>query len=57
MMTPLRCVTGGGDQENTTSLSPGIAPNLSGGPDGAKGVEYAPPTRNGKKHGPIIKSV
>ena len=57
MMTPLRCVTGGGDQENTTSLSPGTAPNLSGGPDGVKGVEYAPSTRNGKKHGPISKSV
>ena len=41
MMTPLRCVTGGGDQENTTFLSPGSAPSLSGGPDGAKGVEYA----------------
>ena len=54
MMTPLRCVTGGGDQENTTTLSPGTAPNLSGGPDGAKGV---PSMRNGKKHGPISKSV
>ena len=57
MMTPLRCMTGGGDQENTTSLSPGTAPNLSGDPDGAKGVEYAPSMRIGKKHGLISKSV
>ena len=35
-MTPLRWVTGGGDQENTTSLSPGTAPNISGDPDGAE---------------------
>ena len=38
MMTPLRWVTGGGDQENTTSLSPGTAFNISGDPDGAEGM-------------------
>ena len=38
MMTPLRWVAGGGDQENTTSLSPGTAPNISGDPDGAEGM-------------------
>ena len=38
MMTPLCWVTGGGDQENTTSLSPGTAFNISGDPDGAEGI-------------------
>ena len=37
-MTPLRWVTGGGDQENFTSLSPGTASNISGDPDGAEGI-------------------
>ena len=32
MMTPLRLVAGGGDQVNSTSLSPAIAENISGDP-------------------------
>ena len=35
MMTPLRRVTGGGDQEKTTSLCPATASNISGAPAGA----------------------
>ena len=35
MMTPLRSVRGGGDQENTTSLSPGTT-SILGDPDGAE---------------------
>ena len=38
MMIPLRWVTGGGDQENSTSLSPGTASNISGDPTGAEGI-------------------
>ena len=36
MMTPFRWVTGGGDQENSTSLSPATAENISGDPDGTE---------------------
>ena len=36
MMTPFLSVTGGGDQENTTSLSPATAVNSTGEPDGAE---------------------
>ena len=36
MMTPFLSVTGGGDQENTTSLSPATAVNPTGEPDGAE---------------------
>ncbi|CAI8049675.1 hypothetical protein GBAR_LOCUS27345 [Geodia barretti] len=46
-MTPLRWVTGGGDQENSTSLSPGTACNISGDPDGAEGVLYCHRESNG----------
>ena len=35
MMTPLRRVTGGGDQEKTTSLCPATASTISGAPAGA----------------------
>ena len=35
MMTPFCWVTSGGDQENTTSLSPPTAANISGAPVGA----------------------
>ena len=34
MMTPFLSVTGGGDQENTTSLSPATVVNPTGEPDG-----------------------
>ena len=34
-MTPFCCVSGGGDQENTTSLSLTSTSNISGTPDGA----------------------
>ena len=34
-MSPLCWVTGGGDQEKTTSLCPTCASNISGVPDGA----------------------
>ena len=33
-MTPFLSVTGGGDQENTTSLSPATVVNPTGEPDG-----------------------
>lgn len=33
MITPFSLETGGGDQENTTSLSPAIAVNISGAPN------------------------
>ena len=36
MMTPFLSVTGGGDQENSTSLSPATAVNPIGEPDGAE---------------------
>ena len=36
MMTPFLSVTGGGDQENTTSLSPATAVNPIGEPDGTE---------------------
>ena len=36
MSTPLRWVTGGGDQENRTCLSPATADSITGVPDGAK---------------------
>ena len=36
MMTPFLSVTGGGDQENTTSLSPVTAVNPTGEPDGTE---------------------
>ena len=36
MMTPFRWVTGGEDQENSTSLSPATAENISGDPDGTE---------------------
>ena len=36
MMTPFRWVTGGGDQENFTSLCPATAENISGDPDGTE---------------------
>ena len=36
MMTPFLSVTGGGDQENTTSLSPATAVNPTGEPDGTE---------------------
>ena len=36
MMTPFRWVTGGGDQENSTSLSPATAENISGDPVGTE---------------------
>ena len=36
MMIPFLSVTGGGDQENTTSLSPATAVNPTGEPDGAE---------------------
>ena len=36
MMTPFRWVTGGGDQENSTSLSPATAENICGDPDGTE---------------------
>ena len=36
MRTPLCWVTGGGDQENRTCLSPATADNITGVPDGAK---------------------
>ena len=35
MMTPFCWVGGGGDQENSTSLSPATAPNISGDPERA----------------------
>ena len=35
MMTPLRWVTGGGDQEKFTCLCPETASNISGAPVGA----------------------
>ena len=35
MMTPFRWVTGGGDQEKTTCLSPASAANFSGAAEGA----------------------
>ena len=35
MMTPFLSVTGGKDQEKTTSLSPATAVNPTGEPDGA----------------------
>ena len=34
-MTPFRWVTGGGDQEKTTCLSPTSASNISGAAEGA----------------------
>ncbi|CAI8025895.1 hypothetical protein GBAR_LOCUS14931 [Geodia barretti] len=34
-MTPFCWVGGGGDQENSTSLSPATALNISGDPEGA----------------------
>ena len=34
MMTPLRWVTGGGDQEKFTCLCPATASNISGAPSG-----------------------
>ena len=34
MMTPLRWVTGGGDQEKFTCLCPATASNISGMPPG-----------------------
>ena len=36
VMTPFLSATGGGDQENTTSLSPATAVNPTGEPDGAE---------------------
>ena len=36
MMTPLRWVTGGGDHEKVTCLSPMTVSNISGAPDGAE---------------------
>ena len=36
MMTPFLSVTGGGDQENTTSLSPVTAVNPTGESDGTE---------------------
>ena len=36
MMTPFCWVTGGGDQTNSTSLSPATAENISGDPDGTE---------------------
>ena len=36
MMTPFLSVAGGGDQENTTSLSPATAVNPTGEPDGTE---------------------
>ena len=35
MMTPFRWVTGGGDQEKTTCLSPTSAANITGAAEGA----------------------
>ena len=35
MMSPLRWVTGGGDQKKFTCLCPVNASNISGAPDGA----------------------
>ena len=35
MSCPFCCVMGGGDQENSTALTPGSASNITGAPDGA----------------------
>ena len=52
-MTPFRWVTGGGDQENSTSLSPATAENISGDPVGTERMQtqwsYTPATRQRKK--------
>ena len=41
MMTPFRWVTGGGDQENSTSLSSATAKNISGNPVGTERMQTA----------------
>ena len=39
-MTPFCWVGGGGDQENSTSLSPATAPNISGALGAVFGIHY-----------------
>ena len=39
MRGPFCSVIGGEDKENTTTLSPGTASNISGAPDGARYVD------------------
>ena len=45
MSCPFCCVMGGGDQENSTALTPGSASNITGAPDGAIGGAYVYKTK------------